>query len=114
MWQNARNNQELSASIKSQATAYQYKGALRRYLAYRHQDSLTELLSQTNAKINRIGHKFIVIDPNNANGSEKKFEVSRRHAAKVYAELKNGNNVLEIYRSGSGMRTDYIVKPIRR
>src|SRR2546422_9088995 len=43
--------QELSASIKSEATAYQYKGALRRYLAYRHQDSLTELLSQTNTKI---------------------------------------------------------------
>jgi integrase len=39
--------QELAASIKSEATAYQYKGALRRYLAYRHQDSLSELLAQT-------------------------------------------------------------------
>jgi integrase len=43
--------QELSASIKSEATAYQYKGALRRYLRYRHQDSLSELLEQTNTKI---------------------------------------------------------------
>jgi integrase len=43
--------QGLSASIKSEATAYQYKGALRRYLAYRHQNSLSELLEQTNTKI---------------------------------------------------------------
>jgi integrase len=43
---------ELAASIKSEATAYQYKGALRRYLQYRHQESLDELLkSSSNIKI---------------------------------------------------------------
>jgi integrase len=43
--------QELAASIKSEATAYQYKGALRRYLSYRHQDNLEELLITPNTKI---------------------------------------------------------------
>jgi len=44
--------QELAASVKSEATAYQYKGALRRYLQHRHQNSLNELLSpQTTTKV---------------------------------------------------------------
>jgi integrase len=35
---------ELSASIRSERTAHQYRGALRRYLAYRKQEELSELL----------------------------------------------------------------------
>jgi hypothetical protein len=60
--------------------------------------------------------QFIVVDPNRGtiDGAEKKFEVSRRHAAKIYPQLQRGNNVLEIYRSGTGIKTDYIVKAIRR
>lgn len=57
--------------------------------------------------------QFIVVDPNRGtiDRAEKKFEVSRRHAAKIYPQLQQGNNVLEIYRSGTGIKTDYIVKP---
>jgi hypothetical protein len=60
--------------------------------------------------------QFIDVDPNRGtiDRAEKKFEVSRRHAAKIYNELKNGNNVLEIYRSGTGIKTDYTVRPIRK
>jgi hypothetical protein len=57
--------------------------------------------------------QFIVIDPNNAEETEKKFEVSMRHAAKIYPQLQQGNDVLEIYKSWAGIKTDYIVKPIR-
>jgi hypothetical protein len=57
--------------------------------------------------------QFIVIDLKSGNKTEKKFEVSRRHAAKIYAELKQGHNVLEITRSGTGIKTDYTMKPIK-
>ncbi len=41
---------ELSASIRSEATAHQYKGALRRYLAYRKQEELSDLLEGAQAQ----------------------------------------------------------------
>jgi predicted patatin/cPLA2 family phospholipase len=44
---------------------------------------------------------------------EKKFELSRKHVAKIYNELRKGYSVLEIYRSETGKETQYIPKGIR-
>ena len=58
--------------------------------------------------------QFIVIDPEDTTErKEKKFELSRKHVVKIYNELKKGNTVLEIYRSGTGKETSYIPKGIR-
>jgi hypothetical protein len=54
--------------------------------------------------------QFIVIDIESDNKAEKKFEVSRRHAAKFYAEHKKGNSILEITRFGAGIKTEYQIK----
>ena len=57
--------------------------------------------------------QFIVKDPQDSEQKEKKFEVSKKHVAKIYNELKKGKTLLEIYRSGTGKETNYIVKGIR-
>jgi hypothetical protein len=57
--------------------------------------------------------QFIVIDPEDPQRKEKKFELSRKHVVKIYNELKKGKTVLEIYRSGTGKETSYIPKGIR-
>ena len=57
--------------------------------------------------------QFIVKDPDDLEQKEKKFELSRKHVAKIYNELKKGYSVLEIYRSGTGKETQYIPKGIR-
>jgi hypothetical protein len=57
--------------------------------------------------------QFIVKDPDDPEQKEKKFELSRKHVAKIYNELKKGYSVLEIYRSGTGKETQYIPKGIR-
>jgi hypothetical protein len=57
--------------------------------------------------------QFIVIDPDDPEQKEKKFELSRKHVAKIYNELKKGYSVLEIYRSGTGKETQYIPKGIK-
>ena len=76
--------------------------------------SKTELVDKTdfNGKPTKKV-QFIVIDPENQERKEKKFELSRKHVAKIYNELKKGNAVLEIYRSGTGKETQYIPKGIR-
>ena len=57
---------------------------------------------------------FIVKDPNRSMiQNEKKFELSRKHAEKVYKELKNGKTILEISRYGTGKDTNYIIRPIK-
>jgi hypothetical protein len=57
--------------------------------------------------------QFIVKDPDDPEQKEKKFELSRKHVAKIYNELRKGYSVLEIYRSGTGKETQYIPKGIR-
>jgi 23S rRNA pseudoU1915 N3-methylase RlmH len=57
--------------------------------------------------------QFIVIDPKSESNTEKKFEVSRKHAAKIYEHLKKGKTILELYRSGEGIKTDYIIKAVQ-
>jgi hypothetical protein len=57
--------------------------------------------------------QFIVIDPEDEERKERKFELSRKHVAKIYNELKSGKTVLEIFRSGTGKDTKYIPKGIR-
>jgi len=48
------------------------------------------------------------------NGTERKnFELSRRHASKIYNELKKGKTVLEMFRTGQEKQTEYHVKAIR-
>src|ERR671930_1274947 len=57
--------------------------------------------------------QFIVTNHGDPAKREKKFEVSRKHAAKIYNELKKGNIVLEIFRTGQEKQTEYHVKAIR-
>jgi hypothetical protein len=57
--------------------------------------------------------QFIVKDPDDPEQKEKKFELSRKHVAKIYNELRKGYSVLEIYRSGTGKETQYIPKGIK-
>jgi hypothetical protein len=57
--------------------------------------------------------QFIVIDPEDPQRREKKFELSRKHVSKIYNELKKGKTVLEIFRTGLGKQTEYHVKAIR-
>jgi hypothetical protein len=56
--------------------------------------------------------QFIVINPEDPEGRGKKFELSRKHVAKIYNELKKGKTVLEIFRTGLGKQTEYHVKAI--
>jgi hypothetical protein len=44
---------------------------------------------------------------------QKKLELARAHARKVYAELQKGFSVLELQRTGSASDTRYIVKGIK-
>ena len=57
--------------------------------------------------------QFLVVDPQDPQRNEKKFELSRKHVRKIYNELKKDKTVLEIYRSGTGKDTQYIPKAIR-
>src|ERR671930_1559393 len=57
--------------------------------------------------------QFIVINPEDPQRREKKFELSKKHVAKIYNELKKGKTVLEIFRTGLGKQTEYHVKAIR-
>jgi uncharacterized protein involved in exopolysaccharide biosynthesis len=57
--------------------------------------------------------QFIVINPEDLQRREKKFELSKKHVAKIYNELKKGKTVLEIFRTGLGKQTEYHVKAIR-
>jgi hypothetical protein len=57
--------------------------------------------------------QFLVIDPQDPERREKKFELSKKHVPKIYGELKKGKTVLEIFRIGQGKQTEYHVKAIR-
>lgn len=57
--------------------------------------------------------QFIVIDQADPEREERILELSRMHVPNIYNELKKGATVLELYRSGTGKDTRYIVKPIR-
>jgi hypothetical protein len=57
--------------------------------------------------------QFVVIDTQDQQRSERKFELSRKHVAKVYNELQKGRTVIEIYGSGTGKETTYIPKSVR-
>jgi hypothetical protein len=57
--------------------------------------------------------QFLVIDPQDQQQREKKFELSKKHVPKIYGELKKGKTVLEIFRIGQGKQTEYHVKAIR-
>ena len=57
--------------------------------------------------------QFIVINPEDPQRREKKFELSKKHVPKIYNELKKGKTVLEIFRTGLGKQTEYHVKAIR-
>ena len=58
--------------------------------------------------------QFLVIDPQDQQRREKKFELSKKHVPKIYNELKKkGKTVLEVFRTGQGKQTEYHVKAIR-
>ena len=57
--------------------------------------------------------QFLVIDPQDEQQREKKFELSKKHVPKIYNELKKGKTVLEVFRTGLGKQTEYHVKAIR-
>ena len=57
--------------------------------------------------------QFLVIDPQDEQQREKKFELSKKHVSKIYNELKKGKTVLEIFRTGLGKQTEYHVKATR-
>jgi hypothetical protein len=57
--------------------------------------------------------QFLVIDPQDQQRREKKFELSKKHVPKIYNELKKGKTVLEIFRTGLGKQTEYHVKAAR-
>lgn len=57
--------------------------------------------------------QFLVMDPQDQQRREKKFELSKKHVAKIYNELKKGKTALEIFRTGQGKQTEYHVKAIR-
>jgi hypothetical protein len=57
--------------------------------------------------------QFIVVNPDDPQRRERKFELSRKHVPKIYNELKKGKTVLEIFRTGQGKQTEYHVKAIR-
>jgi hypothetical protein len=57
--------------------------------------------------------QFIVIDQQDPQRREKKFELSKKHVPKIYNELNKGKTVLEIFRTGQGKQTEYHVKAIR-
>ena|SRR5947208_10360660 len=57
--------------------------------------------------------QFIVMDPEDQEIKEKKFELSKKHVPTIYSELKKGYTVLEIFRTGLGKQTEYLVKAIR-
>jgi hypothetical protein len=57
--------------------------------------------------------QFLVIDPQDQQRREKKFELSKKHVPKIYNELKKGKAVLEIFRTGLGKQTEYHVKAVR-
>jgi hypothetical protein len=48
--------------------------------------------------------QFIVINPEDLQRREKKFELSKKHVPKIYNELKKGKTVLEIFRTGLGKK----------
>ena len=56
--------------------------------------------------------QFLVIDPQDEQQREKKFELSKKHVPKIYNELKKGKTVLEVFRTGLGKQTEYHVKAI--
>jgi hypothetical protein len=57
--------------------------------------------------------QFIVVNPEDLQRREKKFELSKKHVPKIYNELKKGKTVLEIFRTGLGKQTEYHVKATR-
>jgi hypothetical protein len=57
--------------------------------------------------------QFVVINSQDPQRTERKLELSRKHIAKIYNELKKGKTVIEIYRNGTGKETVYIPKSIR-
>ena len=57
--------------------------------------------------------QFLVINPEDPQRREKKFELSKKHVPKIYNELKKGKTVLEIFRTGQGKQTEYHVKAVR-
>lgn len=57
--------------------------------------------------------QFVVIDQADPERKERILELSRMHVPNIYNELKKGATILELYRSGVGKETRYIVKPIR-
>jgi hypothetical protein len=57
--------------------------------------------------------QFLVTNPEDPEGREKKFELSKKHVPKIYNELKKGKTVLEVFRTGLGKQTEYHVKAIR-
>jgi hypothetical protein len=57
--------------------------------------------------------QFTVINPEDPQRREKKFELSKKHVHKIYNELKKGKTVLEIFRTGQGKQTEYHVKAVR-
>jgi hypothetical protein len=56
--------------------------------------------------------QFLVIDPQDPQRREKKFELSKKHVPKIYNELKKGKTVLEVFRTGLGKQTEYHVKAV--
>jgi hypothetical protein len=42
--------------------------------------------------------QFIVVNPEDPQRRERKFELSRKHVPKIYNELKKGKTVLEIFK----------------
>jgi hypothetical protein len=49
--------------------------------------------------------QFMVVNPEDPERKEKKFELSRKHVPWIYNELKKGYTVLEVFRTGTARDT---------
>jgi hypothetical protein len=74
-------------------------------------ESIVEKLDFNGNPVKKV--QFLVKDPNrDPNQTEKKMELSRKHAAKIHKELKAGHTIIQVSRFGTGKETNYHVRPV--
>jgi hypothetical protein len=108
--QSTYQNKEIEAFIESE------------YISIRDDESrILEFLKNREKVVDKIDFngkptkkmQFIVVNPEDPERKEKKFELPKKHVSRIYNELKKGYTVLEIFRTGTGKDTQYIPKGIR-
>src|SRR5690348_11660033 len=118
--QNQQNQQQSSASIyeNKEIEAFIESG----YLNIRDGESkVLEFLKNRENIVDKTDFngrptkkvQFMVVNPEDPERKEKKFELSRKHVLRIYNELKKGYTVLEIFRTGTGKDTQYLPKGVR-